>query len=119
MRGLDIDLTDAKSMENQENEIKRRIAKMQEILNSETIELKVTLPGENEKTWSLKNIIEVLGSGEFEELGLEAGLAWLDSFYQAILGITAPDIQDALMTALGFDGSWEEFGNLGARGFAE
>ena len=119
VRGLDIDLTDAKSMESQENEIKRRVAKMQEILNSETIELKVTLPGENEKTWSLKNIIEVLGSGEFEELGLEAGLAWLDSFYKAILGITAPDIQDALMTALGFDGSWEEFGNLGARGFAE
>ena len=119
VRGLDIDLTDAKSMESQENEIKRRVTKMQEILNSETIELKVTLPGENEKTWSLKNIIEVLGSGEFEELGLEAGLAWLDSFYQAILGITAPDIQDALMTALGFDGSWEEFGNLGARGFAE
>lgn len=119
VRGLDIDLTDAKSMESQENEIKRRVAKMQEILNSETIELKVTLPGENEKTWSLKNIIEVLGSGEFEELGLEAGLAWLDSFYQAILGITAPDIQDALMTALGFDGSWEEFGNLGAGGFAE
>ena len=119
VRGLDVDLTDASSMESQENEIKRRVAKMQEILNSETIELKVTLPGENEKTWSLKNIIEVLGSGEFEELGLEAGLAWLDSFYQAILGITAPDIQDALMTALGFDGSWEEFGNLGARGFAE
>lgn len=119
VRGLDIDLTDASSMENQENEIKRRVAKMQEVLNSETIELKVTLPGENEKTWSLKNIIEVLGSGEFEELGLEAGLAWLDSFYKAILGITAPDIQDALMTALGFDGSWEEFGNLDARGFAE
>lgn len=119
VRGLDIDLTDASSLESQENEIKRRVTKMQEILNSEPIELKVTLPGENEKTWSLKNIIEVLGSGEFEELGLEAGLAWLDSFYQAILGITAPDIQDALMTALGFDGSWEEFGNLGARGFAE
>ena len=119
VRGLDIDLTDAKSMESQENEIKRRVAKMQEILNSETIELKVTLPGENEKTWSLKNIIETLGSGKFEELGMEAGLAWLDSFYQAILGITAPDIQDALMTALGFDGSWEEFGKLGARGFAK
>lgn len=120
VRGLDIDLTDAKSMESQENEIKRRVAKMQEILNSETIELKVTLPGENEKTWSLKNIIEILGSGRFEELGMEAGLAWLDSFYQAILsGITDPKIQDALMTALGFDGSWEEFGNLGARGFAE
>ena len=119
VRGLDIDLTDAKSMESQENEIKRRVAKMQEILNSETIELKVTLPGENEKTWTLKNIIETLGSGRFEELGMEDGLAWLNSFYQAILGITAPDIQDALMTALGFDGSWEEFGNLGARGFAE
>lgn len=120
VRGLDIDLTDAKSMESQENEIKRRVAKMQEILNSETIELKVTLPGEDEKTWSLKNIIETLGSGRFEELGMEAGLAWLDSFYQAILsGITDPKIQDALMTALGFDGSWEEFGNLGARGFAE
>ena len=119
VRGLDIDLTDAKSMESQENEIKRRVTKMQEILNSETIELKVTLPGEDEKTWSLKNIIETLGSGRFEELGMEAGLAWLNSFYQAILGITAPDIQDALMTALGFDGSWEEFGNLGARGFAE
>ena len=119
VRGLDIDLTDAKSMENQENEIKRRVAKMQEILNNETIELKVTLPGEDETTWSLKNIIETLGSGKFEELGMEAGLAWLNSFYQAILGITAPDVQDALMTALGFDGSWEEFGNLGARGFAE
>ena len=120
VRGLDIDLTDAKSMESQENEIKRRVAKMQEILNSETIELKVTLPGENEKTWSLKNIIETLGSGRFEELGMEAGLAWLDSFYQAILsGITDPKIQDAIMTALGFDGSWEDFGNLGARGFAE
>ena len=119
VRGLDIDLTDAKSMESQENEIKRRVAKMQEILNSETIELKVTIPGEDETTWSLKNIIETLGSGKFEELGMEAGLAWLNSFYQAILSITDPKIQDALMTALGFDGSWKEFGNLGAKGFAE
>ena len=106
-------------MESQEQEIKNRVRKIQEIFDGESVELKVTLPGENEKTWSLKNIIETLGSGKFEELGMEAGLAWLNSFYQAILGITDPKVQNALMTALGFDGSWEEFGNLGARGFAE
>ena len=119
VRGLDIDLTNPTSMESQENEIKRRVAKMQEILNGEPIELTVTLPGENEKTWLLKNIIETLGSGKFEELGMEAGLAWLNSFYQAILGITDPKVQNALMTALGFNGSWEDFGKLGASGFAE
>lgn len=119
VRGLDIDLTNPTSMESQENEIKRRVAKMQEILNGEPIELTVTLPGEDEKTWLLKNIIETLGSGKFEELGMEAGLAWLNSFYQAILGITDPKVQNALMTALGFDGSWEDFGKLGASGFAE
>ena len=119
VRGLDIDLTNPTSMESQENEIKRRVAKMQEILNGEPIELTVTLPGENEKTWLLKNIIETLGSGKFEELGMEAGLAWLNSFYQAILGIADPKIQDALMTALGFEGTWEDFGKLGASGFAE
>lgn len=119
VRGLDIDLTNPTSMESQENEIKRRVAKMQEILNGEPIELTVTLPGEDGKTWLLKNIIETLGSGKFEELGMEAGLAWLNSFYQAILGITDPKVQNALMTALGFDGSWEDFGKLGASGFAE
>lgn len=119
VRGLDIDLTNPTSMESQENEIKRRVAKMQEILNGKPIELTVTLPGEDEKTWLLKNIIETLGSGKFEELGMEAGLAWLNSFYQAILGITDPEVQNALMTALGFDGSWEDFGKLGASGFAE
>lgn len=119
VRGLDIDLTNPTSMESQENEIKRRVAKMQEILNGEPIELSVTLPGEDEKTWVLKNVIETLGSGKFEELGMEAGLAWLNSFYQAILGITDPKVQNALMTALGFDGSWEDFGKLGANGFAE
>lgn len=119
VRGLDIDLTNPTSMESQENEIKRRVTKMQEILNDESIELTVTLPGEDEKTWLLKNIIETLGSGKFEELGMEAGLAWLNSFYQAILGITDPKVQNALMTALGFDGSWEDFGKLGASGFAE
>lgn len=119
VRGLDIDLTNPTSMESQENEIKRRVAKMQEILNGEPIELTVTLPGEDGKTWLLKNIIETLGSGKFEELGMEAGLAWLNSFYQAILGIADPKIQDALMTALGFEGTWEDFGKLGASGFAE
>ena len=119
VRGLDIDLTNANSMENQEQEIKNRVRKIQEIFDGESVELKVTLPGADEKTWLLTDIIETLGSGKFEELGMEAGLAWLNSFYQAILGITDPKIQDALMTALGFDGSWEEFGNLGARGFAE
>lgn len=119
VRGLDIDLTNANSMENQEQEIKNRVRKIQEIFDGESVELKVTLPGADEKTWLLTDIIETLGSGRFEELGMEAGLAWLNSFYQAILGITDPKIQDALMTALGFDGSWEEFGNLGARGFAE
>ena len=119
VRGLDIDLTNPTSMESQENEIKKRVAKMQEILNGESIELSVTLPGEDEKTWALKNIIETLGSGKFEELGMEAGLAWLNSFYQAILGITDSKVQDALMTALGFDGSWEDFSKLGASGFAK
>lgn len=119
VRGLDIDLTNPTSMESQEDEIKRRVEKMQETLNSEPIELTVTLPGEDEKTWLLKNVIETLGSGKFEELGIEAGLAWLNSFYQAILGITDPKVQNALMTALGFDGSWEDFGKLGASGFAE
>lgn len=119
VRGLDIDLTNPTSTESQENEIKRRVAKMQEILNGEPIELTVTLPGEDGKTWLLKNIIETLGSGKFEELGMEAGLAWLNSFYQAILGITDSKVQDALMTALGFDGSWEDFSKLGASGFAE
>lgn len=119
VRGLDIDLTNPTSMESQENEIKKRVAKMQEILNGEPIELTVTLPGEDGKTWFLKNIIETLGSRKFEELGMKAGLAWLNSFYQAILGITDPKVQDALMAALGFDGSWEDFGKLGANGFAE
>lgn len=119
VRGLDIDLTNANSMENQEQEIKNRVRKIQKIFDGESVELKVALPGADKKTWLLTDIIETLGSGRFEELGMEAGLAWLNSFYQAILGITAPEVQDALMTALGFDGSWEEFGNLGARGFAE
>lgn len=119
VRGLDIDLTNANSMENQEQEIKNRVRKIQEIFDGEPVELKVTLPGANEKAWLLTDIIETLGSGKFEELGMEAGLAWLNSFYQAILGITDPKVQNALMTALGFDGSWEDFGKLGASGFAE
>ena len=119
VRGLDIDLTNANSMESQEQEIKNRVRQIQEIFDGESVELKVTLPGADEKTWLLTDIIETLGSGKFEELGMEAGLAWLDSFYQAILGITDPKVQNALMTALGFDGSWEDFGKLGASGFAE
>ena len=119
VRGLDIDLTNANSMENQEQEIKNRVRKIQEIFDGESVELKVTLPGTDEKTWLLTDIIETLGSGKFEELGMEAGLAWLNSFYQAILGIEDPKVQNALMTALGFDGSWEDFGKLGASGFAE
>lgn len=119
VRGLDIDLTNANSMESQEQEIKNRVRKIQEIFDGESVELKVTLPGANEKAWLLTDIIETLGSGKFEELGMEAGLAWLNSFYQAILGITDPKVQNALMTALGFDGSWEDFGKLGASGFAE
>ena len=119
IRGLDIDLTNANSMESQEQEIKNRVRKIQEIFNGESVELKVTLPGADAKDWLLTDVIEALGSGKFEELGMEAGLAWLDSFYQAILGITDPKVQNALMTALGFDGSWEDFGKLGASGFAE
>ena len=61
VRGLDIDLTNANSMESQEQEIKNRVRKIQEIFDGESVELKVTLPGANEKAWLLTDIIETLG----------------------------------------------------------
>lgn len=120
VRGLEIDLTDPTAMSLQEQDIISRVETLQRILD----ENKVTIDVEynNEKfNLTLTQLINKLGTDQFAELGLENGIAYVGAIYQGILKAAQnnKDLQTALMSLFGFTGTWEEFGNLGARGFAE
>lgn len=120
VRGLEIDLTDPIAMSLQESDIIDRVETLQRILD----ENKVTIGFEyNNKDFSLTftQLIDKLGTDQFAELGLKNGIAYIEAIYQGILEAAQnnEDLQMALMSLFGFTGTWEEFGNLGARGFAE
>lgn len=120
VRSLEIDLTDPTMMSLQESDIISRVETLQRILD----ENKVTIDVEynNEKfNLTLTQLIDKLGTDQFAELGLENGIAYIEAIYQGILEAAQndEDLQTALMSLFGFTGTWEEFGNLGARGFAE
>lgn len=120
VRGLEIDLTDPIAMSLQESDIIDRVETLQRILD----ENKVTIDFEyNNEDFSLTltQLIDKLGTDQFAELGLKNGIAYIEAIYQGILEAAQndEDLQTALMSLFGFTGTWEEFGNLGARGFAE
>lgn len=120
VRGLEIDLTDPTATSLQEFDIISRVETLQRILD----ENKVTIDVEynNEKfNLTLTQLIDKLGTDQFAELGLENGIAYIEAIYQGILKAAQndEDLQTAFMSLFGFTGTWEEFGNLGARGFAE
>lgn len=120
VRGLEIDLTDPIAMSLQESDIIDRVETLQRILD----ENKVTIDFEyNNEDFSLTltQLINKLGTDQFAELGLKNGIAYIEAIYQGILEAAQndEDLQTALMSLFGFTGTWEDFGNLGARGFAE
>lgn len=120
VRGLEIDLTDPIAMSLQESDIIDRVETLQRILD----ENKVTIDFEyNNEDFSLTltQLINKLGTDQFAELGLKNGIAYIEAIYQGILEAAQNDenLQTALMSLFGFTGTWEDFGNLGARGFAE
>lgn len=120
VRGLEIDLTDPIAMSLQESDIIDRVETLQGILD----ENKVTIDFEyNNEDFSLTltQLINKLGTDQFAELGLKNGIAYIEAIYQGILEAAQndEDLQTALMSLFGFTGTWEEFGNLGVRGFAE
>ena len=118
IKNKDVDIFDAGSMSRQKQEIKNSVKEMQETLK---IKIPVSFGEETPVDYTFGDIIEELSSGEFQSLGINAGLEWLDGFYQAILsyGEKHADSQQSIMNLFGFDGSWEDFGKLGASGFAE
>lgn len=120
VRGLEVDLTDPTTMSLQESDIISRVETLQRILD----ENKVTIDFEyNNKKFNLTltSLIDKLGTDQFAELGLKNGIAYIEAIYQGILEAAQndEDLQTALMSLFGFTGTWEEFGNLGAQGFAE
>lgn len=120
VRGLEIDLTDPITMSLQESDIIDRVETLQRILD----ENKVTIDFEyNNEDFSLTltQLINKLGTDQFAELGLKNGIAYIEAIYQGILEAAQndEDLQTVLMSLFGFTGTWEEFGNLGAKGFAE
>ena len=120
VRGLEIDLTDPIMMSLQESDIIDRVETLQRILD----ENKVTIDFEyNNEDFSLTltQLINKLGTDQFAELGLKNGIAYIEAIYQGILEAAQndEDLQTVLMSLFGFTGTWEEFGNLGAKGFAE
>ena len=116
VRNLDVDLSSPKTMKEQEDDIFNRVEQISKLLNNTDLTFEVE--GEQE---TLSKIIDQLGSGKFEELGIQAGEAWIAGILQALIKGAGEnsEIQNAIMSIFGFTGTWEEFGNLGARGFAE
>lgn len=119
IRGMDIDLFDDSSMKQQEQEIKNWVRDVQTLL-SNTEPIKITLDGKT-TPYLMKDIVDALGSGEFDRLGLTAGLDWLNGFYQGLLsfGESHPELQSAIMKMFGFEGTWEDFGQQTSSQFAE
>lgn len=120
VRGLEIDLTDPTAMSLQEADIISRVETLQKVLD----ENKLTIDFEynSEKfNLTLTTLIDTLGTDQFAELGLKNGIAYIKAIYQGILEAAQnnEDLQTALMSLLSFDGSWEEFSELGVSGFAE
>lgn len=120
VQGLEVDLTDPTAMSLQESDIISRVETLQRILD----ENKVTIDFEyNSEDFSLTltSLIDKLGTDQFAELGLKNGIAYIEAIYQGILEAAQndEDLQIALMSLFGFDGSWEEFSKLGASSFAE
>lgn len=116
VRNLDVDLSSPKTMKEQEDDIFNRVEQISKLLNNTDLTFEVE--GEQE---TLSKIIDQLGSGKFEELGIQAGEAWIAGILQALIKGAGEnsEIQNAIMSIFGFTGTWEEFGNLGAKGFAE
>ena len=119
IRGMDIDLFDDSSMKQQEQEIKNWVRDVQTLL-SNTEPIQVTLDGKT-APYLMKDIVDALGSGEFDRLGLTAGLDWLNGFYQGLLsfGESHPELQNGIMKMLGFEGTCEDFGKQTSSQFAE
>ena len=119
IRGMDIDLFDDSSMKQQEQEIKNWVRDVQTLL-SNTEPIKITLDGKT-TPYLMKDIVDALGSGEFDRLGITAGLDWLNGFYQGLLsfGESHPELQSAIMKMFGFEGTWEDFGQQTSSQFAE
>ena len=120
VRSLEVDLTDPTAMSLQESDIISRVETLQRILD----ENKVTIDFEyNNKKFNLTltSLIDKLGTDQFAELGLKNGIAYIEAIYQGILEAAQndEDLQTVLMSLFGFTGTWKEFGNLGAKGFAE
>lgn len=119
IRGMDIDLFDDSSMKQQEQEIKNWVRDVQALLDN-TEPIKITLNGET-TPYLMKDIVDALGSGEFDRLGLTAGLDWLNGFYQGLLsfGESHPELQNGIMKMFGFEGTWKDFGKQTSSQFAE
>lgn len=119
IRGMDIDLFDDSSMKQQEQEIKNWVRDVQALL-SNTESIAITFNGET-TPYLMKDIVDALGSGEFDRLGLTAGLDWLNGFYQGLLsfGESHPELQNGIMKMFGFEGTWEDFGKQTSSQFAE
>lgn len=119
IKGMDIDLFDDSSMKQQEQEIKNWVRDVQTLL-SNTEPIQITLDEET-TSYLMKDIVDALGSGEFDKLGITAGLDWLNGFYQGLLsfGESHPELQSAIMKMFGFEGTWEDFGQQTSSQFAE
>lgn len=116
VRNLEIDLYDPEALENQENEILDQVEQLSKILNDTSITFKID--GESE---TLNSIIDQLGSGKFEELGISAGEQWLYGILQALIKGAGEnsEIQQAIMNLFGFNGNWENFKQQTSSQFAE
>lgn len=116
VRNLEIDLYDPEALEDQENEILDQVEQLSKILNDTSITFKID--GESE---TLNSIIDQLGSGKFEELGISAGKQWLYGILQALIKGAGEnsEIQQAIMNLFGFNGNWEDFKQQTSSQFAE
>ena len=120
VRGLEVDLTDPTATSLQESDIISRVETLQRILDENKVTIDFEYNGED-FSLTLTSLIDKLGTDQFAELGLKNGIAYIEAIYQGILEAAQnnEDLQTALMSLFGFDGSWEEFSKLGAGGFAE
>lgn len=120
VQNLEIDLTDPTAMSLQEADIISRVEKVQQILDENKVTFNIDYKGTFHE-FTLTTLIDQLGTDKFAELGLKDGTAWVSAVYQGILTAAKDNknLQVALMSLFGFQGSWEDFSKLGAGGFAE
>lgn len=120
VRNMDVDLFDPTSIELQEKRILDNVKDLQSFLNNTKISIPITVGGE-EKEYLISEIARALSQEKFDNLGLSAGLDWINGFYQGLLdyGTQNPAFQNGIMKMFGFEGSWEDFGKLNASQIAE